>query len=153
MEVITSLREDYNEWLVLAAEVEKLFGPMVSEASFCSALLASIEDLNAYCIKNDSEITGPILCGGIILNRLDNEIAWLAVSEKYQGKGIGDALVKYAINSLDNTRPMIVVTFNETISEGKPARNLYHRYGFVDMKDMGFNPAGIPIVMMVKPIR
>ena len=53
MRVQIAQKEDVNSWLDLAGEVEGLFGPMVQEPSFLSALDRSIERRSAYCIRED----------------------------------------------------------------------------------------------------
>ena len=85
-----------------------------------------------------------------------NEIMWLAVSEAERGKGYGRQLLEAALRVLDTTGDIVVQTFDRTVEEGKAARRLYADFGFVDDRDGGLNPAGIPTVLMkrsgAKPI-
>ena len=56
MRVQVAQPENAQSWLVLAAEVEHLFGPMVSEPSFASALTRNTDRGSAFCVR---ESDGP----------------------------------------------------------------------------------------------
>lgn len=147
MKVVPAQKEDFSAWLDLAKEVEHLFGPMSNEESFKSALISAIEEGHVFCIKENNSS----LCGGIFIVPADNEIGWLAVSKGCRCQGAGTILLKYAIDHLDYTRPIKLVTFADTVLEGLSARKLYLKYGFTDHESMGKNPAGFPVVLMVRP--
>lgn len=149
-EVLKSGAEDFKGWLILAEEVEALFGPMVTEKEFHNSLRESISNGLAFCVKQESEKRGTSLLGGIIISKKDNEIIWFAVSEKQRGKGLGDKLISHAIVSLDQSRPISVITFADNVEEGLPARRIYLKHGFIDKERRGLNPAGIPIALMIK---
>ena len=85
-----------------------------------------------------------------LIDKEENSIEWLAVSEDLKRQGIGRILVEYAINELDSKRDMKVQTFSKGVEAGIPARNLYQAFGFEDHKNMGKNPAGIETVLMIK---
>lgn len=148
MEVVTALQEDFNAWLDLAKEVEPLFGPMVLEEPFLEALKNVIIAGSAFCVRINDGPAGSQLCGGVIISTDENEIAWLVVAAKHQGKGTGEKLVSYAIDKLDKSKPISVTTFDETVEEGKTARRLYNKLGFIDKEKRGNNPAGVPVVLM-----
>lgn len=149
MKVDAANRGDMLFWLSLAGEVEHLFGPMAADESFQNALLLSIDDGNAYCIRRKEE-TG--LCGGVIIDPANHEIVWLAVSESCRRRGAGSLLLDYAIEHLDHTVSINLVTFADTVPEGRAARELYLKFGFRDRKPVGKNPAGFPVVLMVRII-
>jgi len=85
-----------------------------------------------------------------LIDKEENSIEWLAVSEDLKRQGIGRILVEYAINELDSKRDMKVQTFSKGVEAGIPARNLYQAFGFEDQKEMGKNPAGVETVLMIK---
>lgn len=149
-QVTVSTGADFDRWLKLAAEVENLFGPMVTEPGFQTALTQKIAEGQAFCVRQDEHSTGTRLLGGVIISTEENEIVWLAVSASARGNGLGDRLLAYAIENLDQTRPMSVVTFDNSVKAGLPAKRLYQKYGFADREPQGVNPAGIPIVLMVR---
>jgi GNAT superfamily N-acetyltransferase len=151
MDVEYSVLTDFDAWLVLAREVEHLFGPMADEANFKNALEEAIVNNAAFCIRAHSDEGDKILGGGIIISKESNEIAWLAVSEKCRGKGYGRKLLEFAISRLDIRKDIFVQTFDKSVSEGKVARKLYYDFGFADYKNDGLNPAGIPTVIMRLP--
>ncbi|MFP4307347.1 MAG: GNAT family N-acetyltransferase [Desulfococcaceae bacterium] len=138
---------DYDAWISLAREVEPLFGPMADEELFQEALRQAISEHRAFCIR---EKIGDHKClkGGIIISKEPNEIAWLAVSGQYRGKGLGRQLLKFAVGKLNLQETIFVQTFDESIPEGRAARKLYLNKGFIDCKDGGLNPAGMPTVIM-----
>lgn len=139
---------DIDSWLELVKEVEPLFGPMIGTPGFCEALTEVIQEQRAYCIKaNDG-----ILYGAIVINHKNNEIEWFAVSKKKRRMGYGTALLRFAINKLDNKRPITVQTFDNTVIEGSSARKLYVAMGFQELEEAGFNPAGLPTVILKRVI-
>lgn len=137
---------DFDAWLALAAEVEPLFGPMTTICAFKEAIRDSIKNKNAYGISCENGI----LAGIVAIDREKNEIVWLAVSQKYQGKKLGGQLVKKCIEEMAPRGDIFVQTFAENIAAGIPARRIYEHHGFADLKRAGKNPAGIDTVIMVK---
>lgn len=131
--------------LRLASQVEDLFGKMVGVFEFESAL--------EQCLKSKAVIgciSGNEVCGAGIIDKNKNEIAWLVVDSSKRGLGIGKMLMDQIIVELDTDRAMYVRTFADGIPEGKAARALYTKYGFVENADGGKNPAGVPTKIMVK---
>lgn len=135
--------EDYNAWLDLAKEVEPIFGKMVDNIDFQNGIKECILDSSAYCVENKNKIEGIIA-----VNKNINEILWLAVREESRGKGHGYQLMERALKFLDNKRPVFVQTFSPNIKVGEMARRMYLKFGFIDFKDGGKNPAGIDTVIM-----
>ena len=66
MRVQVAQPEDVASWLGLAAEVEHLFGPMVNEPSFMSALTRNIERGSAFCIRESDGPAGAALQAGAV---------------------------------------------------------------------------------------
>ncbi len=138
--------QDYSTWIELAKEVEPLFGPMSDSREFQEGIKNCIQKNNAFGINDQNgNITGIIA-----LDRDNNEIVWLAVGKKYRGNKYGDKLVKKAIEELKRNGDIYVQTFSKKIEEGKSARSIYEKNGFIDFKDAGKNPADIETVIMVK---
>lgn len=145
--MIRQLNEkDYTAWLELAAEVESLFGPMIQDKEFQEGIKACIKAGDSYCKLNDEGI----VAGIIAIDRIHNEISWLAVGKQHRGEGYGDCLIKKAIEELIINGDVYVQTFSAEYETGKPARKLYLNNGFVDYKKAGKNPAGLETVIMVK---
>lgn len=138
--------DNYKDWLELAKEVEPLFGPMVNVKEFHEAISNCIANKNAYYIKTED---GKI-AGIIALDRINNEILWLAVAQKYRGNNFGDKLIKKAIEEMEINGDIFVQTFSSSIESGKSARRLYEKNGFIDYKDAGKNPAGLETIIMVR---
>lgn len=148
MNIAYAALTDFDAWTALAREVEHLFGPMADDASFQKALRQAIAQKTAFCIRANLEESDHALKGGIVISKESNEIAWLVVSDRHRGKGYGRKLLKFAVDKLNHQESIFVQTFDESNSEGKAARKLYSDFGFVDYKDGGLNPAGIPTVIM-----
>ncbi|SCY61475.1 GNAT family N-acetyltransferase [Desulfoluna spongiiphila] len=149
--VHTSIPSDLEAWIALAREVEPLFGPMAGDASFRAALKQAIQDEHAFCLRQEPDAPHKPLAGGIVISPDTNEIAWLAVSAASRGKGIGTALLGEALAHLTPQEAIVVQTFDGSVPEGQAARSLYARFGFVDLKHGGDNPAGLPTVIMERP--
>lgn len=143
--------EDVRPWLELAREVETLFGPMAEEPAFQQALRDAVTSGSAFCTDGSQDAGAPILQGGIVISTEANEIVWLAVSGNSRGRGMGRALVAFALDRLSADKPVIVQTFADSVPEGVAARRLYAAFGFADHQEAGPNPAGIPTVLMKRP--
>ena len=156
MDVVCSKITDFDAWIALAREVEPLFGPMADEIDFQDSLRQTISLNTAFCIYSEPNGDNRKLIGGVVISKETNEIAWLAVSQRYRRKGYGRKLIEFAISNLNLRENIFVQTFDKSVSEGKSARNLYLDFGFKDIKDGGLNPAGVPTVIMqleeTKPI-
>ena len=139
--------EDVHAWLVIAKEVEYLFGPMVGEQAFHDGIRESILAGNAFCL----EVDGWGIGGIVAVDRENNEIGWLAVRRACRGNHYGEKLLEKAVAELDAGRPMIVQTFSGRIKEREGARKLYQKFGFKDDRDGGKNPAGYETVIMKRP--
>jgi GNAT superfamily N-acetyltransferase len=142
--------DDLAGWLALAREVEPLFGPMVGDPSFHAFLRRVFREQRAFCIREDDGPPGSPLCGGIAISKSKNEIGWFAVAERHRGKGFGKALLRHALEHLDRQQEIRVQTFDETISDGRPARRLYQQFGFRDHHPIEPTSNGIPRVVMVR---
>jgi ribosomal protein S18 acetylase RimI-like enzyme len=142
---------DYAAWIELAREVEDLFGPMAAEPSFQQGLRAAIRHNTAFCVDSPGRADNKSLDGGIVIEPQANEIVWLAVAKQRRRRGLGEALLRYAIAQLDRSRDIEVQTFDQTVPAGAAARVLYRRLGFIDARPAGANPAGIATVIMRLP--
>ena len=148
MKVDTVGKTDIKNWLKLAGEVEKLFGPMREEADFLVALEVAIGEERAFCIR-DGEAG---LIAAIALSYEKNEIEWLAVASSRQKSGLGGQLLQHALQKLDSARNISVQTFADSTVAFDSARNLYMKYGFKEFRPAGLNPAGIATVIMVRSL-
>ena len=136
--------KDLNEWLDLAREVEPLFGKMAESEDFKKGIIDCISNSSSFCVVNNNND----LEGIVAINKVCNEVSWLAVRERCRGKGYGYQLVEVALDSLDNSKPIFVQTFSPGVKAGEAARKMYMRFGFKDFKDGGKNPAGIDTIIM-----
>ncbi len=148
MDIVCSKITDFDAWIELAREVEPLFGPMADEIDFQESLRQAISLNTAFCIYSEPNVHNRKLTGGVVISKETNEIAWLAVSQRYRRKGYGRKLIEFAISNLNPKENIFVQTFDKSVSEGKSARNLYLDFGFTDIKNAGLNPAGIPTIIM-----
>ena len=148
MDVVCSKITDFDAWIQLAREVEQLFGPMADEIDFQEALRQALSLKTAFCIYSETNGIENKLIGGTVISKETNEIAWLAVSKQFRGKGYGRKLIEFAIKQLNKHENMFVQTFDVSVPEGKSARHLYLSFGFIDLKNGGLNPAGAPTVIM-----
>jgi ribosomal protein S18 acetylase RimI-like enzyme len=139
-------QHDYNTWMKFAREIEPLFGPMTNSNKFQEGIKYCIQNNSAYGIENSSKE----LAGIIALDRENNEVAWLAVGEKYRGNRYGCMLVKKAIIELEKNGDIYVQTFSKNVEQGASARKIYENNGFIDLKEAGKNPANIETVIMIK---
>lgn len=142
--------DDWATWQTLTREVEPLFGPMADQPEFAAAWQAAVAVRQVLCARETPSTSGSPLLGGIIFSPKENEIAWLAVSARSRGKGVGAKLLAQALQCLDPTRNVRVQTFADSVPAGQPARRLYQRFGFINQKMARDNPAGYATVIMVR---
>jgi len=135
---------DLPAWYALATEVSPIFqhpadmGADPEFMAYAQSKAGKYEALTAVDYRSGSAM------GFIGFSRTSNRIAWFAVSEKHRGKGAGSRLLKTALRQLDQTKPITVTTFSEGYEPGIPARNLYRRFGFVEMESNVENPQNLP---------
>ena len=142
----TATEEDLPLFLLLAREVEPLFGPMVEDPQFLAAIREAIIAGTVFCAVADAG--EGVLPGACIISRELNEIAWLAVAAPCRGKGLGHSLLAHALKELDPQRPARVTTFKGLSQESVAARRLYENFGFADVEPGEINPAGFETVVM-----
>ncbi len=136
--------DDFAAWLLLAAEVEPLFGPMIQEASFLAALANNFQRGSAYCIRENDGPPGTPLLGGLLFSPKHPlyRINWLAVSERARKQGFGTQLVQYALAQITPPATVSVVTFGPDNLAGRAARQLYVRFGFTPAEMTTPGPEG-----------
>jgi len=150
MRVFAASLDDIPAWLALAAEVEPLFGPMVNDPGFHDALRSAMADGRALCVREDDGPPGSRLMGGLIVggHAAVKKIGWLAVSQRWQRAGVGQALVDHMLSGIESPAEISVITFADGVPGGEPARRFYERFGFRSVEPGPLNPAGIPTQIM-----
>jgi ribosomal protein S18 acetylase RimI-like enzyme len=149
MSIEIASKEIIPAWENLAREVESLFeGRMAGQKDFRAFMARRIAQHEAFIVR-DNKKSGKLL-GLIAISHKNNTISWFAVSEKHRNEGIGEMLLAYAVNDLDKTREISVITFRENQEKGLPARKLYQKFGFKDdKKDFVYN--GLHRCLMKRP--
>ncbi|MEK8131347.1 GNAT family N-acetyltransferase [Paenibacillus filicis] len=133
MNVVSATKDDLNGWLELAAEVEYLFGPMVSDPTFIRAIEKNMNYSSAFCIRENDGAPGACLLGGILFSSVgapSYKIGWLVVSSRARNKGIASELLKHVLKCVNVPAEISVITFGDDIPDGQPARRLYQKFGF-----------------------
>lgn len=123
---------DIPAWLVLAAEVEPLFGPLVNEPSFQRSLTRNIERGTAFCVREADGPPGTSLLGGLLFSPHPPvyTIGWLAVTQPHRRHGIGRSLIEHALSLVQTPAEVVVTTFGADNPAGIPARRFYEWMGF-----------------------
>ena len=142
---------DLSGWLVLAKEVEHLFGPMSEVPEYRAALDGAIASGHALAAVVPSDDGAEEVVGGVVFSPEVGSVEWLAVSARARGAGLGRELLSAASVRLDPARPIRVQTFAPASAGGAAARRLYAAFGFEDREDAEPTPAGVPTVIMVRP--
>ena len=130
MHVSLATTGDVASWLEIVRDVEPLFGPM---PDFEATLFRKISQRIALCVRLDNQHYPAIVLGGILLGSTPTQgwLRWLAVRSSARGIGIGRCLVEEAMKQLAASKSISVETFREENIEGRPARRLYERLGFL----------------------
>lgn len=141
---------DRDAWLLLAEQVEGLFGApgMACDPSFLRHVdkkLATGEALIAV-----DEASGSCL-GVLSISKMNNHINWFAVDAKRRGHGVGTELLRRALNEMDSMREVTVETFRDDNAEGAAALAVYRKFSFVIVDNTVFDPLGNPRCKMALP--
>ena len=91
---------------------------MADEVAFQSALRQAISEGAAFCIHSEPNEKDTVLKGGVVISKISNEIAWLAVSQPYRRRGYGRKLIQFAVGKLNPEKSIFVQTFDGAVSEG-----------------------------------
>ena len=70
--------------------------------------------------------------GALVLDEAKNEITALYIRPAYQGIGLGKAAVRFAVDALDEARPMLVTV----LSGNERAIRLYASFGFTEIAEI-----------------
>ncbi len=138
MNIVCATKDDLSGWLDLAAEVEYLFGPMVSDPNFIQAIVKNINRSSAFCVRENDGAPGSCLLGGILFSSVGEssyKIGWLVVSNRARNRGIATELLKYVVKRVNVPSEISVTTFGDDIPDGQPARRLYQKFGFVPQEE------------------
>lgn len=144
MRVECATMADIPNWLLLAAEVEGLFGSLVDNPGFRRALTRNIERGTAYCVREHQGVLGNPLKGGLLWSPRPPcyAIGWLAVANRWQRHGVGRSLVEHVCGLVQAPAGVTVVTFGEDTVAGRPARDFYQRLGFTPAEPVSNGPEG-----------
>ena len=142
--VVCAQAGDIAAWLVLAAEVEPLFGPMVEDPGFVQALQRNIARGTALCVRKGGGAPGAALLGGLLYSPKPPRctIGWLAVTGTQRQRGIGRALVERVFELVQPPVEYEVTTFGADRAEGAPARQFYAQMGFHPAEPAPDGPEG-----------
>ena len=145
MQVECAQDADRAAWLRLAAEVEPLFGPMLSDPGYHRALEKNIRRGTALCVREHNGPPGTPLMGGLLYSSCGckYEIDWLAVAQRWQRQGVGRALVEHLFGLIRPPAEVVLITFAPDVAAGVPARCFYERHGFAPAEPGPPNAAGI----------
>lgn len=128
---------DIPSWLEIVRQVEPLFGPM---PMFDITIRNKIAHRDALCVHDGSgAVIGGLLPGGAPPN---NWIRWLAVRRSARGQGAGAALMDAALNRFVAPCTISLATFGADNVEGRAARRLYERCGFLAGEILPPGPEG-----------
>lgn len=149
-------KDDFQNWLKLASEVEHLFGPMVDNRLFHDSLMKCIAEGRALCVRERNGKPGSPLIGGLMLSAEPPvyRIGWLAVAKEWRRKGIGRLLVEYVFNNVKRPSEVIVTTFAENDKLGQEAVMFYKNMGFKKSGRASVRaPSGIECVEIKKILK
>lgn len=138
MRVVEATKADIAGWSELAAEVEYLFGPMVDDPKFRQALENNIHRQSAFCVRENDGPPGSGLLGGLLFSPAHApkyRIGWLSVASRARNRGIASALLHHVLDKLEVPAEISVTTFGEDIPDGRPARGLYQKFGFIPLEE------------------
>ena len=121
-------KNDIGEWIALVKTVKASFPGLETETALKEheeTVLQFMKKEEAVAAFEENELVGAVL-----YSREHNMICFLAVDPKYRKKGIASALLRFALDALDEKRDVTVSTYRDTDEKGTAARALYLKFGF-----------------------
>ena len=150
VEIIEYSEKFKNYFKILNLEwIEKLFVVEPTDEYVLSNPVESIIDKGGfiYFAKYNNEIVGTFAL--IRVNENTYEIAKMAVTEKYQNRGIGKMLMDIAIQKAKEMKLDSIILYSNT--NLATAVNMYFKYGFrvIPKNDFHNNRANIKMEMIL----
>ena len=133
--------DELEKWKIVARNVAEIFGnpTMDTDIEFIDYAQRKIKQKEALIAVDDINNE---FYGIIGFSKHFNRITWFGVIDKYRNKGIGSKLLEKALNELDKTKEITVETYRENYIPGQPARHVYIKYGFKEIKNNLFDSFG-----------
>lgn len=141
MRVALATTRDFDAFLVLAAEVEDWFGPMVADPGFHRSVRNDIERRSALVAVD----RGDAVVGGLLFScqrAPEYEIGWLVVTDVMRSRGIGEALVAEAMRRWVAPPAVVTVVTFGADHPGARSRRFYERLGFLPSETVDAGPEG-----------
>jgi ribosomal protein S18 acetylase RimI-like enzyme len=125
--------DEVEKWKMVAKDVAEIFGNPVmdTDLEFIDYAQRKIRQKEAIIATDDENEE---FYGFVGFSKHYNRITWFGVLEKYRNKGIGSKLLEKAINELDKTKEITVETYRDNYIPGKPARQVYKKFGFKEVE-------------------
>jgi len=137
--VVPAADSHFSDFIALAAGVEDLFGPMVEEPGFHTAVRKNIDRGSALVALDGAVVGGLLFSHG---QAPSYEIGWLVVSSVRRSEGVGRALLAEAFRRWVRPPAVVgVVTFGED-HPGARARRFYEHLGFMRIATVDPGPEG-----------
>ncbi len=127
---------DIAAWLRLATEMSQVFEHPADMGADTEFLAFAKDSINSYEALTAVDYMTSQNLGFIAFSRAKNQIMWFAVSKIHRNKAAGDRLLKTALRQLDTNKNITVITFTEANPDGKTARHLYKKHGFLKEKQV-----------------
>jgi ribosomal-protein-alanine N-acetyltransferase len=142
-----------HEDLARCAELEKVLFPDEdpwSEQAFSSELAAGNYYLGAYAEAELVGYAGLSLLGSV--GAFEAEVHTIGVDPRWQGKGIGKALLERLLDRADEVKAPV---FLEVRTDNVPAITLYETHGFeqIGLRKRYYQPSGADAYTMARPRR
>lgn len=133
---------DIPAWLLLARELEPLFGPMCDDPAFVAALERNIARQTALCIRSEDHDAG--LLAGLLYSAKPPlyKLNWLGVTAAQRRNGLGQRLYAAIFQTIRAPATIEVCTFGADHPGGQAARSFYSKLGFVPAEPLPAGPEG-----------
>lgn len=125
MEIGYACNYDIDGWMKLLALVKDNF-PGLDMDEYRKALSEQISGQGALAARENGTVIG-----GLLFSRESKELQFLAVHPQYRGRGAATALIRHMFALFPGGSRFTVITYRENDAQGRAARELYTRIGFV----------------------
>ncbi len=132
MNIRLAKQNDIDCWMYLVDKVKDLFPGLETEDAIKehrTTVLDFIEKSSAICAEENNKIVGELL-----FSKEESMLCFLAVDTEYRRKHIAEKMFSYMLEFMDKEKDILVTTYRDDVTVGKPAREFYKHLGFVEGK-------------------
>lgn len=121
---------DIDNWMRLVDEIKDNFPGLETKDALDKhrqTVFTFIENKEAICAYINQQMAGILL-----FSKAHHELCFLAVSPQYRRLHIGEKMISFMLEMIDDDQDITVTTYCQEDLRGKAARAFYKHIGFIE---------------------